>query len=160
MSAPLTVFEVSWEVANKVGGIHTVLSTKAKSMVARLGDRYVCIGPWRLADPARAPSFADEGGFEGFAESCRSLGIPVRVGRWLVPGTPRAILVDSSALYRSRDDLLARLWDHYRVDSLYGAWDYVEPVLFGHAVGAVVERWWQEHVSPSGGEAILHAHDW
>ena len=87
MTPPLTVFEVSWEVANKVGGIHTVLSTKARSMVERLGDRYVCVGPWRLSDPHRSAVFQDEPGFEGFCESCRSLGVPVRVGRWMVPGT-------------------------------------------------------------------------
>src|SRR5262245_10214921 len=100
MTSPLTVFEVSWEVANKVGGVHTALSTNAKERVERHGDRYVCVGPWRLGDPRREPTFQDEGGFEGFAESCRALGVPVRVGRWLVPGRPRAILVDSSALYR------------------------------------------------------------
>ena len=33
MTSTHTLFEVSWEVCNKVGGIHTVLSTKAKSLV-------------------------------------------------------------------------------------------------------------------------------
>ena len=160
MNAPLTVFEVSWEVAQKVGGIHTVLSTKARSLVERLGDRYVCVGPWRLADPRRAPTFEDEPGFSGFSESCRALGVPVRVGRWLVPGRPRALLVDASASYRAKDELLGRLWDQYRVDSLFGAWDYVEPTLFGLAAGVVIERWWQEFVAPRKEECVVHAHEW
>lgn len=160
MPPPLTVFEVSWEVAHKVGGIHTVLSTKARSMVERLGDGYVCVGPWRLGDPRREPIFDEDAGFSGFAESCRSLGAPVRVGRWRVPGRPRTVLVDASGFYRAKDDVLGRLWDQDRVDSLFGTWDYVEPLLFGHAAGIVIERWWQEFVAPHGGESLLHAHEW
>lgn len=160
MSAPLTVFEVAFEVAHKVGGIHTVVSTKARTMAERLGDAYVCVGPWRLADPRRAPVFEDEPGFSGFADSCRALGVPVRVGRWLVPGRPRTLLVDASGFYRGKDEILGRLWDAHRVDSLFGPWEYLEPLLFGHAAGIVIERWWQEFVAPHGGETVLHAHEW
>ena len=32
------IFEVSWEVCNKVGGIHTVVSTKAKTLCGKLGS--------------------------------------------------------------------------------------------------------------------------
>ena len=43
------IFETSWEVCNKVGGIHTVISTKALNIVNELGDDYILIGPdvWR-----------------------------------------------------------------------------------------------------------------
>ena len=154
------MFEVSWEVAHKVGGIHTVLSTKARAMVERLGDGYVCVGPWRLGDPRREPFFEPETGFSGFEESCRSLGVPVRVGRWRVPGRPRTILVDASGFYRGKDEVLGRLWDQYRVDSLFGQWDYVEPLLFGHAAGIAIERWWHEFVGPHRAESVLHVHEW
>ncbi len=43
--APDYLFEVSWEVCNKVGGIHTVVATKALTLERRLGDRYILIGP-------------------------------------------------------------------------------------------------------------------
>ena len=39
------VIEVGWEVCNRVGGIYTVLRTKAPQMVAEYGDRYVMVGP-------------------------------------------------------------------------------------------------------------------
>jgi phosphorylase/glycogen(starch) synthase len=42
---PDFVFEVSWEVCNKVGGIHTVISTKALTMVNELHDKIIMIGP-------------------------------------------------------------------------------------------------------------------
>ncbi|HVG94636.1 MAG TPA: glycogen/starch synthase, partial [Planctomycetota bacterium] len=155
-----TLFETSWEVAQKVGGIHTVIATKARGLVGRLGDRYVCVGPWTLTDPERAVAFAEERGFEGFADSCRALGVPVRVGRWEVPGRPRTVLVDASGLNAKKDDLFKDLWDRYRVDSLFGGWDYAEPTLFGLAAATVIERWWQEFVAPRGGEAVAQFHEW
>jgi phosphorylase/glycogen(starch) synthase len=154
------VFEVSWEVANKVGGIHTVLSTKAKTMVERLGDDYVVLGPWLLAGGGHERVFEEEAGFEGFAEGCRGAGVPVRVGRWRIPGRPRAILVGFSEQFARKDALLAGLWERHAVDSLFGAWDYLEPVMFGHAAGVVIERWWREFKAPYRGAAVAQFHEW
>ena len=65
-----SLFEVSWEVCNKVGGIHTVVSTKAQSLVERLGDDYVAVGPWLLSDSEAPPPFEEDAGFESAGE-CR-----------------------------------------------------------------------------------------
>src|SRR5687768_11666017 len=141
-----TLFEVSWEVCNKVGGIHTVVSTKARTLTQRLGDRYIALGPWLLSNQQQERAFEPESGFESFAESCRALGVPIQVGRWRIPGRPRTILVEFSKLFEQRATILTGLWDQYKVDSLTGGWDYLEPVLFGHAAGLVIERWWQEYL--------------
>ncbi|MBK8179666.1 MAG: alpha-glucan family phosphorylase [Planctomycetes bacterium] len=155
-----TLFEVSWEVANKVGGIHTVVSTKARTLTQRFGDQYVAIGPWLLSNERQEEAFEPEAGFEEFAESCRALGVPVRVGRWRIPGRPRTILVEFSGLFAQKDPILAGLWERHQVDSITGGWDYVEPVLFGWAAGMVIERWWQEFVAPSHGRAVAQFHEW
>lgn len=155
-----TLFEVSWEVANKVGGIHTVVSTKARTLVERYGDSYVAIGPWLLSNDRQEQAFEPEPGFEAFAESCRALGVPVKVGRWKIPGRPRTILVEFSSLFAQKDPILAGLWDRHQVDSLTGGWDYVEPVLFGWAAGLVIERWWQDFVAPQHGRAVAQFHEW
>lgn len=157
--APM-LFEVSWEVCNKVGGIHTVLTTKAKTVRGRFGDDYVAIGPWLLSEAQPDAPFDDEPGHEDFVEACRSQGTPIRVGRWRTPGRPRTILVEFSRLYEHKDDVLAKLWEDFQVDSISGGWDYVEPVLFGHAVGLVVERYWEEYLAPLRRRAIVHAHEW
>jgi len=154
-----TLFEVSWEVCNKVGGIYTVLSTKARTLTDRLGDHYIAIGPWLLNDDAPAP-FDPEPGFDAFCETCRSVGIPVRVGRWRIPGSPRTLLVEFSSLYEQKDDILKELWEKYGVDSLTGEWDYVEPVLFGHAAGKVIELWWDEYLAGHRPRAVAQFHEW
>ncbi|MCZ6574561.1 MAG: alpha-glucan family phosphorylase [Planctomycetota bacterium] len=154
------LFEVSWEVCNRVGGIHTVVSTKAKTLVRELGDAYVAVGPWLLTDSEHPPPFDEEEGFEGFAERCRRLGVPVRVGRWRIPGRPRTLLVEFSGLYERKDDILAGLWETHEVDSIVGGWDYVEPLLFGHAAGMVVEQWWEEFGAPDPRGTVAQFHEW
>ncbi|HVR28343.1 MAG TPA: alpha-glucan family phosphorylase [Thermoanaerobaculia bacterium] len=157
---PYVLFEVSWEVCNKVGGIYTVISSRAKTMVERLGDDYVAVGPWLLSQQNVDGDFADEPGHEAFAESCRRLGVPVRVGRWRIPGRPRAILVEFTGLLADKDAYFAGLWERFEVDSLHGGWSYVEPATFGRAAGIVVERWWRDRVAPAGKPAVLFAHEW
>ncbi len=154
MPSPLVLFEVSWEVCNKVGGIYTVISSRAKTMVERFGDDYIAVGPWLLSQQNVDGNFDDEPEHGAFAESCRRLGVPVRVGRWRIPGRPRAILVEFTGLLADKDAYFAKLWEHHEVDSLLGGWSYVEPVMFGRAAGIVVERWWRERVAPAGKPAV------
>ena len=160
----VTLFEISWEVAHRVGGIHTVVSTKARLLAERYRGRgrddYVVIGPWLLEqhDPDAVLDAAPE--HAAFEESVRRLGLAVRVGRWRVPGRPLAILVDFSSLYDRKDEILAGLWETHEVDSLFGGWSYVEPVLFGHAAGMVAEHCWRHVSGRSSHRAIVHAHEW
>ena len=55
---PDYIFEASWEVCNKVGGIYTVLSTRAKTLQNQLHNRVIFIGPdiWQDKDN---PSFIE-----------------------------------------------------------------------------------------------------
>ncbi|MCZ6787374.1 MAG: glycosyltransferase, partial [Planctomycetota bacterium] len=157
------LFEVSWEVCNKVGGIHTVVSTKAKTLVREFGDDYVAVGPWLPDYSKNPPPFGEEEAeerFLGFTERCRRLGVPVRVGRWLIPGRPRTLLIEFSGLYERKDDILAGLWETHEVDSITGNSDYEEPVLFGHAAGMVIEQWWEEFGAPDPRGTVAQFHEW
>jgi glycogen phosphorylase/synthase len=154
------LFEISWEVCNKVGGIHTVLSSKAVTAVERFGDDYITIGPQLHGGTGVQPPFDDEPGHEDFAESCRQMGVPVRIGRWRIPGRPRCILVGFSGMYEQKDGILAGLWERYQVDSIAGDWGYIEPVLFSVAAAKVIERWWEEHLAPFHRRAVVQAHEW
>ncbi|MBM4062144.1 MAG: alpha-glucan family phosphorylase [Planctomycetes bacterium] len=157
---PFQLFEISWEVGNKVGGIHTVLSSKAVTAVERFGDDYVTIGPQLLSGTGVLPPFDEEAGHEEFVQSCRQLGVPIRIGRWRIPGRPRCILVGFSGLYEQKNGILSGLWERHKVDSIAGDWDYVEPVLFSIAAGMVIERWWEEYLAPLHRRAVVQAHEW
>ncbi len=153
------LFEISWEVCNKVGGIHTVLSSKANTALEQFGDRYITVGPLLLSDTDRDVPFDDEPEHDDFVAACRTLGYEVRIGRWRIPGRPRCMLVEFSSLYDRKDAVLARLWEDYEVDSLAGAWDYIEPVLFGHAAGQVIEEWYRSGRT-QGQQVLVQAHEW
>lgn len=135
------LFETSWEVCNKVGGIYAVLSTKAKTLQKRYKDNLIFIGPdmWSADNPS--PSFIE--GKTPLASWQRHTGLPsgvrVRVGRWDVPGKPLAVLVTYDALYPYKNELYAEMWERYGVDSLHAYGDYDESCMFAYAAALVVE---------------------
>ena len=50
--SPEYIFETSWEVCNMVGGIYTVLSTRANTLCNKYGDKLIFIGPdvWKNSE--------------------------------------------------------------------------------------------------------------
>ena len=134
------LFETSWEICNKVGGIHTVISTKALNLVNELGNNYILIGPDVWRDEGENPEFIhDNSLFAGWKEKAESEGLRVRTGRWNISGNPIVILVDFTPYFNEKNEIFAQLWEEYKLDSLSGEWDYIEPALFGYAAGKVVE---------------------
>jgi len=133
---PDYLFEVSWEVCNKVGGIYTVLSSKYKSMANDLGDRYIFIGPDVWKETIDNPDFIeDKSLYRSWQASTEKEGLRIRTGRWNIPGKPVAVLVDFTPFFAEKDKIFAEFWETYKLDSLSGGWDYVEPALFGYAAG-------------------------
>ena len=59
LNKPNYIFEVSWEVCNKVGGIHTVISTKAIE-IAKKCDNHILIGPDIWRDSEEHPEFIED----------------------------------------------------------------------------------------------------
>ena len=136
--SPDLLFEVSWEVCNKVGGIHTVISTKAQTVTRKFADRYVLLGP-DLSHEGVNPEFEEDPALlKAWRQKLYNEGVRVRVGRWKIKGEPTAVLVDFSSLIPRKDEILKSLWESYHVDSISGQWDYIEPVLFGWAAGVVI----------------------
>jgi starch phosphorylase len=161
--------EISWEVANPVGGIHTVLATKAEAMLKRWGDNYLVIGPWLGNSDGQSgggdnPYWLDEEWIkpsELLAGSRANYhGLKLRVGRWRIKGEPQGILIDFSSLWEDKNKLLSRYWELFGLDSLYGAYDYEEPVLFGSASAMVAEALAKLNGYERGAGMIVQAHEW
>ncbi|MEO0652264.1 MAG: alpha-glucan family phosphorylase, partial [Planctomycetota bacterium] len=157
-----TLFEVGWEVRQPYGGDRAIVAGKARTSVERYGERYVIVAPLGVEASGLAPGFVEEAEpeHEAFVRACSERGLKVRVGRWRIPGRPRVVLVDFSSQADSRDDVLAKLWERFGVDSLFGEWDYFEPVMFGHAAGLVIEAWHDALLVPAGQRAVAQFHDW
>ena len=156
---PDVLFEVSWEVCNKVGGIHTVIATKALTVTKLLGDKYITIGPDFSQDSGVSEFEEDPTLLKSWRQSLYNDGIRVRIGRWKVCGNPIAILIDFTTLFASKDEVLKQLWEDYHVDSISGQWDYVEPVLFGYIAGKVIESYVATFCATTD-KAVAHFHEW
>ncbi len=135
------MFETSWEVCNKVGGIYTVLSTRAHTLQRLYNDKVVFIGPDVWTNGADSPDFVEDDKVLAFWKSREALpcGIKVRVGRWDVPGRPVAVLVDFVSMYGVKDEFYGKMWNEFGVDSLHAYGDYDEACAFSHAAGIVIE---------------------
>lgn len=157
---PNFVFEVSWEVCNKVGGIHTVVGTKALTAMQQFGDNYICIGPDFTSESRNIEFEEDNTLLKNWHQIAYNEGLRVRIGRWKVAkGNPIVILVDYSSFITQKDRILATLWEDFKVDSISGGWDYVEPVLFGYAVGKVIESFKTHNTKPHD-KILAHFHEW
>ncbi|MBO7189830.1 MAG: alpha-glucan family phosphorylase, partial [Alistipes sp.] len=156
---PDYLFEVSWEVCNKVGGIHTVIASKAPTVKGVMGDSYITIGPDFSYDAANPEFTEDSTLMADWREELYSNGVRVRIGRWNIESKPIAILIDFKSFIREKDNILKQLWESYNVDSLSGQWDYIEPVLFGHAAGVVIASF-VEHFGAKTKKVVAHLHEW
>ncbi len=134
------IFETSWEVCNKVGGIHTVISTKALNIINEVGDNYILIGPDVWRDEGSNPEFLpDDSLFTEWRNLALNDGLRVRTGRWNIAGKPIVMLIDFTPYFGLQNEIFARFWETYKLDSISGQWDYVEPALFGYAAGKLIE---------------------
>ena len=135
------IFETSWEVCNKVGGIYTVLSTKALTLQKLYKDKTVFIGPDVWTEDNPSPYFTEVPSILRQWKEKAELpaGVSVRVGRWNIPGKPIVILVKFDGMYQLKDYYYGEMWERYHVDSLHGYGDYDEACCFALAAGAVIE---------------------
>ena len=157
---PDYIFETSWEICNKVGGIYTVLSTKARTIVEDYGDKYILIGPDVWMETSEHPDFIEDNNiFASWREKASSEGLNIRTGRWNVSGFPVVILVDFKPLFGEKDKIFFDLWEQFRLDSLSGQWDYIEPAMFGYAAAKVIESFYEFNLSATD-KIVAQFHEW
>ncbi len=160
LNLPGYLFEVSWEVCNKVGGIYTVIATKSLYLKEKLHMHHILVGPdvWMNTD-ANPDFIEDPLLFRPWKTAAAAEGIRVRTGKWNVPGTPIAILVDFKQFITRQDEILTEYWKRFGVDSITGNWDYKENALFGYAAGKVIESFYKFNLSPSD-KVVAQFHEW
>ena len=156
---PDYIFESSWEVCNKVGGIYTVLSTRAKSLQTLLPDHIIFIGP-DFGDDYKPTHFKeDKRLMASWRNAAKKEGLDLRIGRWQVPGDPVAVLVGFKSFFEKKDEIYTLLWEHFGVDSLHAYGDYDEASMFAYAAARVVESFYS-FFKLDGKRVIYHGNEW
>jgi len=157
---PDYIFESSWEVCNKVGGIYTVLSSRAKTLQDTLPDRIIFIGPDCWGD-APCPYITEDASLlADWREEAAEEGLTVKIGRWNIPGNPISILVDFKPFFEQKNDIYGWLWEHYGVDSLHAYGDYDEASMFSYAAARVVESFYKSRLAGRYERVVYHANEW
>jgi len=155
---PEILFEVSWEVCNKVGGIYTVLTSKSEEFLTRFGEHYLFIGPDIWREDHDNPDFLEDNTlFLGWKESAFASGLRFRTGRWNIPGNPQVIMIDFTPLIPRKDQIFSKAWEDYRLDSITGGWDYIEASLFGYAAGMLIKSFSEYYRFK---QVVAQFHEW
>ena len=158
--APDYIFESSWEVCNKVGGIYTVLSTRAKTLQDVHKDKVIFIGPDFWVGKENPLFIENENLCVAWREhALANDGLKVRIGRWNIPGEPIVVLVDFFPFFAKRDEIYGEMWNDFKVDSLHGYGDYDEASMFSYAAGKVVESFYRFNLTEKD-RVVYQAHEW
>lgn len=156
---PPLLFEIAWEVCWQLGGIYTVLKTKAAAMIERWGDRYCLVGPYN--PHTAAVEFEEQPTYGSIRETLQRLkeqsGLTCHFGRWLIPGRPRVILVDYRSRYASLDNDKFLLWQDHGISTQNNDGEVNEVVAFGFSV-AEFFRVFREVVTDR--PILAHFHEW
>lgn len=154
---PDYIFETSWEVCNKVGGIHTVLSTRANTLQNEIEGTVVFIGP-ELGQGENIFQ-EDKKLLPKWRTASAKAGLNVRIGRWNVPSQPVAVLVDFQPLMVEKNNIYAQAWEYFQVDSIKAYGDYDEASMFSYAAGKFVEIVTENCIGKTK-KIVYQAHEW
>ncbi len=152
-----SLFEVSWEVCNKVGGIYEVITSKVLQAQEEFGEDYFLLGPALKKNPDFIET--DEPIWEPIRQALATKDLHCRLGRWNIPGKPKVILVDFTNRH-NKNQILFELWQKYGVDSLSGGFDYQEPVMFSYVCGEVISAIYTHYYAQQGMGTLAHFHEW
>ncbi|GME69195.1 unnamed protein product [[Candida] boidinii] len=153
------LFEVATEVANRVGGIYSVLKSKAPVTVAEYKDRYTLLGPlnYHSAQVEVEELPVPEGPFKSTLKSLSDRGVRWLYGRWLIEGAPRVILFDLGSVSHNLNDWKSNLWNSAGVPTPEHDTETNDAILLGYVVAWFIG---ELCVHESEKAIILHAHEW
>ncbi len=151
------LFEISWEVGNKIGGIYTVLSSKAGYIKNHYGKNYFVVGPYLGAKSHNDFRILEPSGeFKEIINNLQKRGLIIYYGEWLVNGLPNGFLIDFQKYLHEINSIKYELWEKFGIDSLRTSRDYDEPVAWSKAVSEFIK----ELIKMGCRDSIFHFHEW
>jgi glycogen(starch) synthase len=153
------LFEVSWEVCNKVGGIYTVIKSKSSEMM-KLYKNYFLVGPY-FEHNAKTDfvSMDPPEEFKKIFDDLRNEGVICHYGKWLeIKGKPYTMLIESNGLLAKKNEIKGKFWEYYKIDSIRAGWDFEEPSIWSYAVGMLIEK--LQNTALKEKKIVGHFHEW
>ncbi|KAJ7186688.1 glycogen synthase [Mycena filopes] len=153
------LFECAWEVANKVGGIYTVIKTKVPVTVSEYGDRYCLIGPlsYKTAPMEVEPEEPKDPHLAATLDAMRAQGVKALYGRWLIEGAPHVLLFDTGSMYSRLDEWKGDLWNLAGIPSPPNDHETNETIVFGYLVAWFLGDYVARQLTTA---VVAHFHEW
>lgn len=153
------LFEVATEVANRVGGIYSVLKSKAPITVAEYKHRYCLIGPLNYASAATEVEELElkDSKIKQSLDAMSSRGVKWLYGRWLIEGAPRVLLFDVNSCRGYLDEWKSDLWNLSGIPTPPNDGETNDAILLGYLVA-----WFLGELVFHDREraVIAHFHEW
>ncbi|KAI9228454.1 MAG: glycogen synthase [Piptocephalis tieghemiana] len=153
------LFECAWEVANKVGGIYTVIKTKAPVTAQEFGDRFCLIGPLNMAKaPLEVESLApSDPAMIRTLNAMEQAGVRYLYGRWLIEGAPTVLLFDIGCQWHRLGEWKADIWSLANIPCPDHDREQNDAIVFGY----IVAWFLGEYMAQRPNKAIIaHFHEW
>lgn len=159
MSNETYLFEISWEVCNKIGGIHTVITSKLPQITKHFKEsNYYLLGIYNDTTKQNYMPINTPAEFIEKEKKLNELGIIIHFGKWNINNTsPNVILIEYLNYSLNIDKIKTILWEKYQIDSLNSQWyDYDEAILWSWVCGVIIHTLTEDKID----KVITHAHEW
>jgi len=159
------VFEAAWEVANKVGGIYTVIRSKAYISTEELGDQYCLLGPYKEScarTEVEEAEFPQGSPLQKAVSAMRDEGFQVHTGTWLVDGNPQVVLFDIGSASWKLDEYKGELWSSTNIGIPHPDIESNDAVLLGYQIARFISLFRSGFDDGSNGSPriVVHFHEW
>ncbi|MCV9387589.1 glycosyltransferase [Reichenbachiella ulvae] len=158
---PKMLAEIAWEVCNQVGGIYTVIRSKAPVMVDQWGKDYVLVGP--KIHPNVSSDFEehmdDKIPIAQVVREMKEMGWDVSFGTWLVSGRPQTVLLNPASVMPQLGNIKYFYWQDHHID--FNNHDPLvdEVMAFGFMVKEFLFRMARVCLEQDV-ELLAHFHEW
>ncbi len=152
------LLEIAWEVMNQVGGIYTVIRSKAPTVSEKWDDNYCLIGPYdhKQVVAEFEPITDQKDAFTMAVAKLREIGLEVHYGYWLVTGKPKAVLFDLNSIRHKLGEIKYYLWENHGISTTND-----EPLLNDVlAFGEMIRLFITELRNFEDRDIIAHFHEW
>eukprot|EP01133_Synstelium_polycarpum_P017023 gene17023-20280_t len=152
----VVLFDVGWEVAKKVGGIYTVLKSKAPITVDEYKSRYALIGPYNPETAATEFEPLVPGPLTSpvIDNMMKKYGIQVHFGKWLIESYPKVFLIDLRSSFHKLGEWR---WDLMAGFEQSNDNEANESIVFGYQTALLLKEF--AEVNPND-KYIAHFHEW
>ncbi|XP_052797708.1 glycogen [starch] synthase-like isoform X2 [Mya arenaria] len=153
-------FECAWEVANKVGGIYTVIKSKAPVSTEELGEQYFLVGPYNDSCVRTEVELLEPHHYviKAVLEEMRSHGIKVHFGRWLIDGYPKLILFDIGSAAWKLDEFKHDLWENTHIGIPLHDSESNDALILGNLTAWFITSF--RNKLEGRPYVLLHCHEW